>query len=195
MGHPRARLAVPMAGVAAETRTIWDSTLTLVPAPRPRPAPCSPGGAPNRRRAAARESALRARARGARGRHREPHPSTQLGSGRRAAAPPARPFLTRCYRSLEGAVERQPSTGGWRDGEISPRCAGRNPKPKPCSDPSTLAARAPRRRGCSPGWSAARAHSPTVSCLFRRSTRRPQVVPAWSCAFIRHPHVSSSRVV
>ena len=113
--------------------------MTLVPAPRPRPAPCSPGGAPNRRRAAARESALRARARGARGRHREPHPSTQLGSGRRAAAPPARPFLTRCYRSLEGAVERQPSTGGWRDGEISPRCTGRNPKPKPRTDPEASA--------------------------------------------------------
>ena len=51
-----------------------------------------------------------------------------------------------------------------------------------------------RRRGCSPGWSAARAHSPTVSGLFRRSTRRPQVVPAWSCAFIRHPELITCRL-
>ena len=52
-----------------------------------------------------------------------------------------------------------------------------------------------RRRGCSPGWSAARAHSPTVSGLFRRSTRRPQVVPAWSCAFIRHPELITCRLI
>ena len=57
-----------------------------------------------------------------------------------------------------------------------------------------VGARAPRRRGCSPGWSAARAHSPTVSGLFRRSTRRPQVVPAWSCAFIRHPQLITCRL-
>ena len=59
---------------------------------------------------------------------------------------------------------------------------------------SHAAARAPRRRGCSPGWSAARAHSPTVSGLLRRSTRRPQVVPAWSCAFIRHPQLITCRL-
>ena len=51
-----------------------------------------------------------------------------------------------------------------------------------------------RRRGCSPGWSAARVHSPTVSGLLRRSTRRPQVVPAWSCAFIRHPELITCRL-
>ena len=51
-----------------------------------------------------------------------------------------------------------------------------------------------RRRGCSPGWSAARVHSPTVSGLLRRSTRRPQVVPAWSCAFIRHPQLITCRL-
>ena len=51
-----------------------------------------------------------------------------------------------------------------------------------------------RRRGCSPGWSAARAHSPTVSGLLRRSTQRPQVVPAWSCAFIRHPELITCRL-
>ena len=52
-----------------------------------------------------------------------------------------------------------------------------------------------RRRGCSPGWSAARVHSPTVSGLLRRSTRRPQVVPAWSCAFIRHPQLITCRLI
>ena len=51
-----------------------------------------------------------------------------------------------------------------------------------------------RRTGCSPGWSAARVHSPTVSGLLRRSTRRPQVVPAWSCAFIRHPELITCRL-
>ena len=51
-----------------------------------------------------------------------------------------------------------------------------------------------RRRGCSPGWSAARVHSLTVSGLLRRSTRRPQVVPAWSCAFIRHPELITCRL-
>ena len=107
----------------ARWRLLWGHLGAL----SPQPAPCSPGGAPNRRRAAARESALRARARGARGRHREPHPSTQLGSGRRAAAPPARPFLTRCYRSLEGAVERQPSTRS-----IDRRLAGRRDQPQMC---------------------------------------------------------------
>ena len=60
---------------------------------------------------------------------------------------------------------------------------------------SHAAARAPRRRGCSPGWSAARAHSPTVSGLLRRSTRRPQVVPAWLCAFIRHPQLITCRLI
>ena len=52
-----------------------------------------------------------------------------------------------------------------------------------------------RRRGCSPGWSAARVHSPTVSGLLRRSTRRPQVVPAWLCAFIRHPQLITCRLI
>ena len=52
-----------------------------------------------------------------------------------------------------------------------------------------------RRRGCSPGWSAARVHSPTVSGLLRRSTRRPQVVPAWLCAFIRHPQLITYRLI
>ena len=56
------------------------------------------------------------------------------------------------------------------------------------------AARAPRRRGCSPGWSAARVHGLTMSGLLRRSTQRPQVVPAWSCAFIRHPQLITCRL-
>ena len=58
---------------------------------------------------------------------------------------------------------------------------------------SHAAARAPRRRGCSPGWSAARAHR-CLAYRFRRSTRRPQVVPAWSCAFIRHPQLITCRL-
>ena len=59
---------------------------------------------------------------------------------------------------------------------------------------SHAAARAPRRRGCSPGWSAARVHGLTMSGLLRRSTQRPQVVPAWSCAFIRHPELITCRL-
>ena len=62
--------------------------------------------------------------------------------------------------------------------------------PKNLTPPHELS----RRRGCSPGWSAARVHSPTVSGLLRRSTRRPQVVPAWSCAFIRHPELITCRL-
>ena len=79
---------------------------------------------------------------------------------------------------------------GIAQGSLSPLCSTYS-----CACNLTPPHELSRRRGCSPGWSAARAHSPTVSGLLRRSTRRPQVVPAWSCAFIRHPELITCRLI
>ena len=81
-------------------------------------------------------------------------------------------------------------SAGIAQGSLSPLCSTCS-RAANCTPPHELS----RRRGCSPGWSAARVHSPTVSGLLRRSTQRPQVVPAWSCAFIRHPELITCRLI